>query len=95
MAPSARFLSPSEAARRLGISVKALRLYEERGLLAPVRSAAGWRAYGPREMARATEIVALRDLGLTLAQVARVLGDDAFGLEPVLLAQEARLEGEA
>ena len=95
MAPSARFLSPSEAARRLGISVKALRLYEERGLLAPVRSAAGWRAYGPREMARAAEIVALRDLGLTLAQVARVLGGDAFGLEPVLLAQEARLEGEA
>ena len=95
MAPSARFLSPSEAARRLGISVKALRLYEERGLLAPVRSAAGWRVYGPREMARAAEIVALRDLGLPLAQVARVLGDNAFGLEAVLLAQEARLEGEA
>jgi len=92
--PSPRFLGPSEAVRRLGISVKALRLYEERGLLAPVRSAAGWRAYGPREMARAAEIVALRDLGLTLAQVARVLGGDAFGLEPVLLAQEARLEGE-
>jgi DNA-binding transcriptional MerR regulator len=92
--PSPRFLSPSEAVRRLGISVKALRLYEERGLLAPVRSAAGWRAYGPRDMARAAEIVALRDLGLTLAQVARVLGGDAFGLEPVLLAQEARLEGE-
>jgi DNA-binding transcriptional MerR regulator len=95
VAPSPRFLNPSEAARRLGISVKALRLYEERGLLAPVRSAAGWRAYGPREMARAAEIVALRDLGLTLAQVARALGGNAFGLEPALLAQEAKLEGEA
>jgi len=71
---SAQFLSPSEAARQLGVSAKAVRLYEQRGLVAPVRSAAGWRAYGPGEMARAAEIVALRALGLSLAQVARVLG---------------------
>ncbi|HEY9348253.1 MAG TPA: MerR family transcriptional regulator, partial [Inquilinus sp.] len=58
-----RFLNASEAARRLGVSTKALRLYEQRGLLAPVRSAAGWRAYGPDEMGRAGEIAALRALG--------------------------------
>jgi DNA-binding transcriptional MerR regulator len=92
---SARFLAPSEAARRLGISVKALRLYEERGLLAPARTAAGWRAYGPDTMTRAAEIVALRDLGFSLAQVTRVLRGDAFSLAPMLAAQEARLEGEA
>ena len=49
MGGSAEFLNPSEAARRLGISTKALRLYEQRGLLTPVRSAAGWRAYGADE----------------------------------------------
>jgi predicted site-specific integrase-resolvase len=49
---SAQFLNPSEAARRLGVFAKALRLYEARGLIAPVRTAAGWRAYGPDEMAR-------------------------------------------
>ena len=32
---SIQFLSPSEAANRLGISTKALRLYEEHGLIAP------------------------------------------------------------
>jgi hypothetical protein len=37
---SAQFLNPSEAARRLGVSAKALRLYEARGLIAPVRTAA-------------------------------------------------------
>jgi hypothetical protein len=37
---TARFLNPSEAARQLGVSAKALRLYEERGLLAPARTAA-------------------------------------------------------
>ena len=93
MSSSAQFLNPSEAAKRLGVSAKALRLYEQRGLIAPIRTAAGWRAYGPDEMARAAEIAALRALGLSLGQVARVLGGDAQGLEPALAAHQATLEG--
>jgi DNA-binding transcriptional MerR regulator len=89
---SAQFLSPSAAAQRLGISAKALRLYEQRGLVAPSRTPAGWQAYGPDEMARAAEIVALRALGLSLAQIARALGDDPQGLEPALAAHQATLE---
>jgi len=89
---SCEFLNASEAARRLGISPKALRLYEQRGLLAPVRSDAGWRAYGPKDMERASEIVALRALGFSLAQVARVLTGDASGLEPALAAHQSTLE---
>ena len=76
MSCSTEFLNPSEAARRLGISTKALRLYEQRGLIAPLRSAAGWRAYGADEMTRAADIVALRALGFSLAEVARVLKGD-------------------
>jgi DNA-binding transcriptional MerR regulator len=90
---SAQFLNPSAAARRLGVSAKALRLYEQHGLITPRRTAAGWRAYGPDEMARAAEIVALRALGFSLAQVARVFGDDPQGLEPALAAHQAILEG--
>ncbi|MDP3854986.1 MerR family transcriptional regulator [Phenylobacterium sp.] len=90
---SSQYLNPSEAARRLGVSAKALRLYEQRGLVAPVRTAAGWRAYGPDEMARAGEIAALRALGLSLAQTARVLGGDPQGLAPALAAHQASLEG--
>jgi DNA-binding transcriptional MerR regulator len=78
---------------RLGVSVKALRLYEQRGMIAPGRTAAGWRVYGPDEMARAAEIVALRQLGLSLSQVARVLAGDSNGLEPALAAHQAALEG--
>lgn len=89
---TAPFLNPSEAARRLGVSAKALRLYEQRGLLVPTRTSAGWRAYGPDAMARAAEIVALRALGLSLGQVARVLGGDAQDLEPALAAHQAALE---
>jgi DNA-binding transcriptional MerR regulator len=90
---SAQFLNLSAAAQRLGVSAKALRLYEQRGLVAPSRTAAGWRVYGPDEIARAAEIIALRALGLSLAQIARVLGDDSQGLEPALAAHQAALEG--
>jgi DNA-binding transcriptional MerR regulator len=89
-----QFLNPSEAARRLGVSAKALRLYEQRGLVVPVRTAAGWRIYGPAEMARAAEIAALRALGLSLAQVARALRGDPEYLELALAAHQAALEGQ-
>lgn len=85
-------MNPSEAARRLGVSAKALRLYERRGLVSPGRTEAGWRVYGPDEMAKAAEIVALRALGLSLAQVAMVLGGDAQALEPALAMHQAALE---
>ncbi|RRN61820.1 MerR family transcriptional regulator [Caulobacter sp. 602-1] len=94
MRASVDVLSPSEAARHLGISTKALRLYEERGLLHPTRSATGWRAYGPDQIRRAAEIVALRSLGFSLKQVERVVSGVADGLEPALGALQTRLESE-
>ncbi len=95
MNTTAALLTPSEAAKQLGISAKALRLYEERGLLRPMRTAAGWRAYDMAQMARAAEIVALRALGLSLAEVARVLDGDARLLERVLAGHETALEARA
>jgi DNA-binding transcriptional MerR regulator len=92
MRASVDVLGPSEAARHLGISAKALRIYEERGLLRPTRNATGWRAYGPDEVRRAAEIVALRSLGFSLKQVERVMSGVADGLEPALGALQTRLE---
>ena len=89
MRASAGYLRPSEAANRLGISVKALRLYEQHGLIAPGRTAAGWRVYDPDQMARAAKIAELRRLGLGLAEIGRAL---AGGMEPVLAAHQAVLE---
>ena len=94
MSSSARYFSPSDAAERLGISQKALRLYEQRGLLTPGRTAAGWRSYGPVEMARAAETVALRALGLSLIQVERVLNGDPQSLSPALATHQKKLEEE-
>ncbi|WP_439598888.1 MerR family transcriptional regulator [Falsiroseomonas sp.] len=85
-------LTAAEAARRLGVSAKALRLYERHGLVRPRRSAAGWRFYGPAEMARAAEVVALRAVGLSLAGLAGLRGGDAAALAAALAAQQAVLE---
>ena len=95
MQPAGPFLTASEAAKQLGVSIKALRLYEQRGLVVPQRSEIGWRAYGAGEMARAAEVAALRALGLSLAQVARVLCGDAQGLEPALATHQTVLESRA
>ncbi|MDO9403178.1 MAG: MerR family transcriptional regulator [Polaromonas sp.] len=88
------YLSASEAASQLGVSAKALRLYEQRGLVNPFRTEAGWRAYGPDDMKRAAEVAGLRALGFSLAQVARVVGGDAHGLEQALAMHEAALQGQ-
>lgn len=62
---SERHLSPAEAGRKRGVSRKTLRLYERHGLLvAPLRAENGWRAYGPAEMARLHQVLALEALGL-------------------------------
>jgi DNA-binding transcriptional MerR regulator len=88
-------LISSQAALHLGISVKALRLYEQSGLISPDRTSAGWRSYGPNELARAAEIAALRALGLSLAQIARVLDGDPSDLEDGLAAHEVTLQDQA
>ncbi|WP_224703490.1 MerR family transcriptional regulator [Devosia aquimaris] len=92
MKPTQRSLKHADAARMLGISSKALRLYEDRGLVVPGRTAAGWRVYGPAELARAEDVVALRALGLSLGEVERVLGGDGRDLGAALASQQSVLE---
>ncbi|MET3665095.1 MerR family transcriptional regulator [Caulobacter sp. 1776] len=91
MRASVTFLSPAEAARRLGISAKALRLYEARGLVRPGRTRAGWRAYGPDDLARASEVAAMRSLGLSLAAIERVFAGTTDALREALAVHETRL----
>jgi DNA-binding transcriptional MerR regulator len=87
-----KFLSPSQAAEQLGVSAKALRLYEQNGLLKPIRTPAGWRTYGPAEMEQAADVAALRALGFSFRQIGRVLRGDSDGMETALAAHQASLE---
>jgi DNA-binding transcriptional MerR regulator len=92
---AARHLSPAEAAKCLGVTVKALRLYERHGLVAPARTAADWRTYGPEQMARLHQVLALKRMGLSLARIAELLAGSAGSLAAVLALQEQVLAGEA
>ncbi|WLR92325.1 MerR family transcriptional regulator [Shinella zoogloeoides] len=92
MRKSGLHLTAAEAARELGISAKALRLYERHGLLAPLRTAAGWRIYGPSEMARARDIVALRRLDMGLSQIKHVFSSGAEDLKAALARHQAGLK---
>jgi DNA-binding transcriptional MerR regulator len=91
MAPLIRFFSPSETARRLGVSVKALRVYEAQGLVEPHRTETGWRAYGPEQVARLHQILALKRLGLPLRAIGELLAGRFKALDAVLEVQEQAL----
>jgi len=83
-----RFFSPAETARRLKVSTKALRLYETLGLVKPVRTSTGWRTYGPDQMIRLHQVLALKYLGLPLKRVGDLLGGQLADLDAVLVLQE-------
>jgi DNA-binding transcriptional MerR regulator len=66
-----------EFARHGRVSVRMLRHYDAIGLLAPLRvdPVTGYRFYEAGQLARLNRIVALKNLGFTLHQVAAILDD--------------------
>ena len=64
----------SVAADLVGMAPQTLRLYEDRGLLDPARTAGGTRRYSQDDLDRLRRIGELLGGGLNLAGVAAVLG---------------------
>jgi DNA-binding transcriptional MerR regulator/effector-binding domain-containing protein len=71
-------LSIGDFARLAGVSVRMLRHYDALGLLRPahVDPASGYRSYSAAQLDRANRLVALKDLGFSLEDCGRLLGDD-------------------
>lgn len=68
-------LKISELAERAGVNVSTVRFYERAGLVPnPDRSLAGYRLYGPAHETRLLFITKARRLGLSVEQVAKLLG---------------------
>src|SRR5262245_10838733 len=66
--------SIGELARRTGLPVRTIRFYSDRGVLPPTdRTPAGHRLYDLQALARLDLVRTLRDLGVDLATVQRVL----------------------
>lgn len=63
----------SELARATGVSARALRHYEDRGLLIPRRTGAGYRDYSESDVIRVAQIKAMIAAGLNTATIQRYL----------------------
>lgn len=85
-------LSIGELAERSGISVRALRLYEAEGLIKPLRTQAGRRAYQTRDVARLQQILLLKKAGCTLGQIGQLLDRQPFEPARLIDAQIEALE---
>jgi DNA-binding transcriptional MerR regulator len=89
------FLRIGELARRTGLTVRALRHYDDIALLVPSeRSSGGYRLYGRKDVARLYRIQALRRLDLSLADIQGLLDDPAGGISEVVAQQVAQLDRE-
>jgi DNA-binding transcriptional MerR regulator len=81
-------------ARLTGLSVRTLRFYSDSGLVAPTgRSEAGYRLYDAHAPARAELVRTLRELGVDLPTIKRVL-DRELSVAGVARAHAAALEAQ-
>lgn len=89
-------LTVSQAARRAGLSPKAVRLYEGKGLLDPVpRTQAGYRLYRQQDVDVLRFVRQARALGLKLGDIGEIIDLQRQGGQPcqrVLGIVEARLK---
>ena len=72
-----------ELAERAGISAKAIRYYEQIGILAPpARTPSGYRAYDPSVLGRLEFVRAAQALGFTLGEIRQVIAFRDDGTAP-------------
>src|SRR5262245_43823940 len=91
----AALLRVGELARRSGVTVRTLHHYDAIGLLKPsARSDAAYRLYTADDVARLHGIQVLRQMGLSLEEIATVLGDGAAQLPSIVARQMRALERE-
>jgi len=76
-----------EVAKELGVTMRALRFYEDKGLIAPQRVGTT-RIYGKREVARIRLVVRGRRLGFTVREIKDFL--DLYDADPEHVEQMRR-----
>jgi len=85
-----------EVARLAGVSVRTLHHYDAIGLLEPsVRTEAGYRLYGPEDLAGLQQVLFFRELGFGLEDIRRIMADPAFDRREALMLQWRMLADKA
>ncbi|MGI3899766.1 MAG: MerR family transcriptional regulator [Janthinobacterium lividum] len=90
MDAESRLLTVTELAAELSVTPRAIRFYEDKGLIDPARLGAT-RVYTPRERARMLLILRGKRLGFSLAEIKDFL--DLYGADPRHLEQKRALLG--
>jgi MerR family transcriptional regulator, thiopeptide resistance regulator len=88
-------LDISQVIRRTGLTARALRFYEGRGLVRPLRTASGRRLYGSGELQRLNQIVVLKAAGFSLADIGRLLDRKPVDIATLITAQIDALAAQA
>ncbi|MFQ5739276.1 MAG: MerR family transcriptional regulator [Acidobacteriota bacterium] len=81
--PQAGMVKIGKAAKRLGLSVQAIRLYESEGLIISFKSSKGTRWYGPDDLLWIARIQELISEGLNFVGIRRLLAQiPCWALKP-------------
>ena len=75
-------LSIGELARRTGLSVSAIRFYEDKGLVEPMRTGGNQRRFLRSDIRRLSFILIAQNLGLSLAEIEDAMKDLPHGRTP-------------
>ena len=66
-------LAIGQVAKRTGLAVSAIRFYETKGLVTPVRDAGGRRRYRPSDIRRLSFVLITQQLGFSLEEICLAL----------------------
>lgn len=75
-------LSIGELARRTGLSVPTIRFYEDKGLIAPLRTGGNQRRFLRADIRRLSFILIAQKLGLSLGEIGEAMRDLPEGRTP-------------
>ena len=67
------FLSIGDLSRRTGLSISAIRFYEEKGLVEPMRNGGNQRRFLRSDIRRLSFILIAQQLGLSIGEIAKEL----------------------
>ena len=85
-----QLLKIGELAALAGISVKALRVYEKKNVIKPVRvdEASGYRYYSADQLEQVESLMELQDMGFSLAEIEQILSGERSKEEILKLFEE-------
>ncbi len=87
-------LSIGEVVKRTGLTERALRYYEQFGLIKPVRTEAGRRVYGAGDLTTLHHITILKRAGFSLKRIRDLFARPDFDGGAIIAAQIMSLEAE-